>query len=346
LETVFVAAFPGVFLHSIDCTKLLKGFLQIHKDKYVIELQRPENWKDQRFLFSFSENFIKEAYIGYKQKGEEEYKRAKSIDLIFTQSYEARLIHIGVLYIKVVIPDGWDDLRKKLAETELRFQFYHVAKTLFSTLQQFERLELTEFKKFYTYLGANGMEGLARKFALAIKQSFADNIIRFHNSMEIFRESLGTTRIFQFTVLQKHKAFKLLMEYRSIRIERYKTLIEREFVSLFRRVLPIDGSVIIPLNLAEEGLMLYQKFADSLERLREMFSSQLEISSTFFEVMGLTVTLSGIAVSILPPANWVILVILVAIIFLLELISLFNYSTGSMVEQELQTLISQSKVYQ
>lgn len=51
------------------------------------------NWKEQPFLFEFSKNFIKEAYTGYKQKGKREFERAKSIKLIFTQSYEARLIH-------------------------------------------------------------------------------------------------------------------------------------------------------------------------------------------------------------------------------------------------------------
>jgi hypothetical protein len=345
LETQFVAVFPGVFLQSIDCSKVLEVFQQIHKDKYVIKLRQPVNWKEQSFLFEFSKNFIKEAYTGYRQKGEREFERAKSIELIFIQSYEAKLIHVGVIYIRVSIPDEWDNFRKQLAENELRFQFYHVAKNLFNVLQQLEKLELTEFKKFYTYLGVDGMEGLARKFTRELKQSFAENLIRFHDLLERFRQSLGTTKLFQLTILQKHKAFKRLMEFRSKRIDEYKVLIEREFISLLRRISTADNSIHIPLNLAEEGLMLYQKFGDGLERLRELFSSQLEISSTFFEVIGLTITLSGIAFSILPPASSTTLVLLVSIVFLWELVSLFNYSMGSIVEREMQSLISQSKVY-
>jgi hypothetical protein len=345
LETKFVVVFPGIFLQSIDCSKVLEVFRQIHKDKYVIKLRESVNWKEQSFLFEFSKNFIEQAYKGYKQKGEKEFERAKSIELIFVQSYEAKLIHVGVLYIRVNIPDEWDNFRKQLAENELRFQFYHVAKNLFNVIQQLDKLEPTEFKKFYTYLGVDGMEGLARKFTRELKQSFAENLIRLHDLLENFRQSLGTTKLFQFTILQKHKAFKLLMEFRSKRIDEYEMLIEKEFISLLRRVLTEDTSIHIPLSLAQEGLMLHEKIGEGLERLREIFSSQLEISSTFFEVIGLTITLTGIAFSILPPTSSTTLVLPISIVFLWELVSLLNYSMGSMVERELRSLISHSKVY-
>ena len=346
LETTFVAAFPGIFLYSLDSTKVLKAFQQIHKDKYAVEIAQPENWKEQDFCISFSQKFTEEAYVGYKQKGQEEYKRAKSVERIFTQSYMAKLSHFGVLQISVIIPDDWDDFTRKIAEVEIGFQLYHVAKTIFSTLQELEKLELNEFRKFYTYLGFDGIEGLGKKFALAIKESFAERIVRFRSSLEDFKASLGTTRFFQITVLQKHEAFKKLMEYRSLRVEGTRTFMEREFISLFRRLLPLSDCMQICLNLAQEGVILFQRFAESLDRIQEMLSSQLEISSTFFEVLGLTITVSGIAFSVLPPINSTAWVVLLGIIFFFELTLLARYSTGAMIERELQSLVSESRVYQ
>ena len=268
------------------------------------------------------------------------------MESIFTHSYEAKLNHFGVLQISVSISDEWDEFTTKIAEIEIGFQLYHVAKTIFSTMQQLEKLELNEFRKFYTYLGPDGIEGLGKKFASAIKESFAERITRLNDSLQDFKESLGTTRFFQITVLQKHEAFKKLMEYRSIRVEGTLAFMEREFVSLFRRLLQFGDSMQTCSKIAEEGIMLFQRLAQSLDRIREMLSSQLEISSTFFEVLGLTITVSGITLSLMPDADSAIWVVLLGIIFLTELTLLARYSTGPMIERELQTLISESRVYQ
>lgn len=343
METTFVAAFPGLLLYTIDCTKTIIEFKKGNEDKYVIELQQPENWKDQHFLFTFSKEFKKGAYKGYKSKGEDEYRRAKSIEQIFTNTYEARFFHNGLLSVKVIIPDDWDYNKKQLAQNEALFQFCHVAKTLFTTLQKMERMEFVEFKKLYTYLGTDGVEGLARKLVHEIKENFEEYLGENHIQLEAFRESLGTTSLFPFTVLFKYKAFKTLISHRDIFTEKYGNTIQRKFAFLFRRLSNVEKSMFMPLGSIEECLAICRIFADGLNNIKEKFSFQLGITSTFYEVIGLTIALSSYVWTITPSLFSIFMIPLIGGIFLTELLLLLLYSTGSTIREELLVLISESR---
>lgn len=346
METWFVAVFPGSLLYSVDCTKILQKFRQDHKDKYQLVLSDKENWKEQSFRLSFSKRFIEEAYIGFKQKGNGVYKRAKSIEAVFTQNYEGTFFSCGFLRIKVIIPDDWEETKKKMAEVEASFQLYHAAKSVFTALQHFEQLELTEFKKFFTYIGEDAFEGLTRRFSMALKEDFSLHVAHFQDLLKTFRVSLGSTRFFQLTVLGKSEAYKILMEYASVHVARVRTMIERDFISLFRRLRSVGDCVETLLSMTEEELVIYKRFLEVIDKVREAFSSQLEVSSTFFEVIGLTITLSTITLSFLPPAFSVPLTVLILAIFSVELYSLSRYSTGASIDRELDNLELESKLYQ
>ena len=284
--------------------------------------------------------------MGFGQKGNYVYEKAKSIETVFTQNYEGTFFGCGFLRIKVMIPDDWEENKKKMAEVEASFQLYHVAKTVFTVLQHFEQLELTEFKKFFTYIGEDAFEGLTRKFVMSLKEDFALHVAHFQDLLKTFRASLGSTRFFQLTVLGKSEAYKILMEYASVHVERVKIMIERDFISLFRRLRSVGDCVETLLSITEEELVIYKWFSEVIDKVREAFSSQLEVSSTFFEVIGLTITLSTIALSLLPPAFSVTLTVLILAIFSVELYSLSRYSTGALIDRELQQLELESKLYQ
>jgi hypothetical protein len=217
-------------------------------------------------------------------------------------------------------------------------------------LQEFERLELIEFKKFFTYLGPEGVEGLARNFANAIKENFSEQIMRFNLELDFFSKRLGNTTFFQISVLGKSGAFKKLMEYRSLEIAGFKKYMQREFVFLLKRLVTVEDSFKIPLGLAEEGIQLYDGFSDSLERLQEDFSSQFEISCTFFEVIGLTITvltiaLSGIGFSILQVWQALLLASLIITVFGIELAALYRFSYDQIIWREIDSLKVQTKIY-
>ena len=346
LEQTFVAAFPGPLLFAINCSDILERFQRDNKDRYVVKIQKPQNWKEQSFLFAFAKNFIDEAFRGYAKKGKKQLERAESIKEIFERTYEARLHHLGLLYVKVPFPDTWDRKKVELAETEASFQFYHVAKTLFETIQVSEKMKYVEFKKLYIYLGPDGVEGLAKKFALNLKSNFIENIWETNLQLQVFRERLGKTKFFSFSVLGKHKAFNVLMTHNDLIVRRYRTEIQRDFAFLFERLCNVEKDMFMPLGMANEVLGIYQKFSDGLNSIKDMFSFQLGISSTFYEVIGLTLALSTLVYGMVPFKVSLLLIPLISLIFLAELAMLLSYSTGSMVDEELSYLIEESDVYE
>lgn len=311
-------------------------------DKYNIELNS-ENWKCQKFHFSFSSKFKEEAFLGFKEKGERALATAKLIEEMFSSRFEGSLNCVGVLRLKVTIPDSWEKDRQEIVFREFRFQLFHVAKEIYNTLQQCEGVEFEEYKIFWTQMGADGIEGLSRKFSNSIKTIFSGKMVHFNIYLERLQESLGDTKFFPISILRKSGPYKTLMLLRSQEIEKFHAYFERDYVFLFRRLATTEDSMRAPLGIAEECLKISESFSKGLERLREKFSSQLEISSTFFEVIGLTITLSGIALSVLPQINSLILVGSILLILLLEVSFLWGYSTGSLVKQELKILKEETK---
>lgn len=346
LDQTFVAAFPGPLLFAINCSAILERFQRANKDRYIIKIQKPQNWKGQSFLFSFTKNFIDEAYKGYAKKGKKQLKRAESIKEVFERTYKARLHHLGLLYVTVRFPDTWAKDKAALAETEASFQFYHVAKTLFETIQVSEKMRYVEFKKLYTYLGPDGASGLARKFALNLKSNFIENVGETNLQLQVFREKLGNTRFFPFSVLGKHTSFNVLTTHNDLRVRRYRIEIQRDFAFLFERLRNVEKDMFMPLGMANEILGIYQKFSDGLSSIKDMFSFQLGISSTFYEVIGLTLALSTLVYGMVPSKISLLLIPLIALIFLAELVMLLSYSTGSMVDGELSYLVEESDVYE
>lgn len=346
LEQIFVAAFPGPLLYAINCSDILERFQRANKDRYIIKIQKPQNRKEQSFLFTFTKSFINEAYRGYAKKGKEQLERAESIKEIFERTYEARLHHLGLLHVKVRFPDTWDKDKVALGETEASFQFYHIAKTLFNTIEGSEKMRYVEFKKLYTYLGPDGVSGLARKLALNLKSNFIENIGDTNLQLQVFHENLGNTRFFPLSVLGKHKAFNILMTHNDLMVRRYRIEIQRDFAFLFERLCNVEKDMFMPLGMANEVLGIYQKFSDGLDTIKDMFSFQLGISSTFYEVIGLTLALSTLVYGMFSFMISLLLIPLIALIFLAELAMLVRYSIGSMVDEELSYLIKESDIYE
>lgn len=349
MQTKFVAVFPGSFLYITDSLEILKHFRDENSDKYLIEIKNSSSVSYQDFIFSFTDSFIEEAFKGYKKKGEEEYNRAMSIKTIFKQKYEAKLMNVGALLVRIEIPDNWDEHKKKLAEKELSFQFYHVSKKLLQSIQAINRLRFLEFKKFYTYLGNDGFEGLSRKITTALKLQLMESIPQLRKLLQSFKNQIGSIRLFPISILgwRKSQSFKTLMTYRLDWISNYRFVIESELIALLARISVIEPELNKPLNLAKEALNLYKTLDNGLNEVKDMFSFQLGITSTFFEVIGLTLALPSLIYSLSPEfiSSSVVTGILI-LIFLSELLSLLFYSTGPSLKKQLDMLIEQTNIYQ
>ena len=156
----FVAVFPGAFLNCLDACHIVQNFSVDKNEIYKIQLTNGETWKRQHFVFEFTSEFEKQAFEGFAKKGPEVEKNARSIQEIFKLTFEGILYSSGMLKFDFDIPDLWDANKQELATAELDFQLYHVSKNFFLSIQGYEGLRLNEFKKWYTYLGADGVEGL------------------------------------------------------------------------------------------------------------------------------------------------------------------------------------------
>src|SRR4030042_732399 len=200
LETIFIAAFPGLFLYTLDCKKVLQAWMIGHKKKYDIEItQESADWC--KFRFSFTEPFVKIAYEGFGEKGEQEFQRAKEMEFLFKQKYECTLFSVGYLTAPVNIPEDSSDIIKQMSRTEAKFQLYHVSKALYESITEVEQMNNAEFTLFYTYVGEDGLEGISRKFAKDIKKNLEEDI---HNTRTLIHQEqrdIGGFRWFPLGIL-------------------------------------------------------------------------------------------------------------------------------------------------
>ena len=338
MQITFVSLFPGLHLYSIDSAATVTQFQAENKELYDVQ-PLPGDWKEQNFLFSFSKDFIDEAYKGFRKKGDKEYERAKKIEPIFTQKCRAKLHHLGLLYVEIELPDEWSDEEKRLARNEAEFQFYHVAQTLFETIRKKERLGEIELEKLYCYAGTDGVEGLARKLCLVLREDFEEYLNDYSLLLTTFRTQLGSTRLFPLTILKKSNAFRVLTGFHRVYLRKRVHLLEKKLASIVRRTMECERIIFIVAGPTQETLEAYRRVEDGLNNVQELFSFQLGVSSTFFEVIGLTLAIVGLvamsAQLLLAPIGFA-----VAAIFLIELVLLLHYSSGEAIVEQLNVLDS------
>jgi len=333
-----VSLFPGLHLYSIDSAATVAQFQAENKELYDVQFLSGD-WKEQNFLFSFSKDFIDEAYKGFRRKGDKEYERARKIEFIFTQKCKAKLHHLGILYVEIQLPDEWSDEEKQLARNEAEFQFYHVAQTLFETIRKRERLGEIQLEKLYCYAGTDGLEGLARKLCLTLREDFEEYLNDYALLITTFRIQLGSTKFFPLTILKKSNAFRVLTGFHRVHLKKRLHLLEKRLASIVRRAMEYERIFFIVAGPTHETLEAYQRVEEGLNDVQELFSVQLGVSSTFFEVIGLTLAVVGLlamtAQLLLAPIG-----LAVAAVFLVELFLLLRYSTGEAIVEQLNVLDS------
>ena len=339
MQYKFVASFPGNFLYSINSSEIIKKWMEKYCDNYIIY-----PWKDnpeiQKFNFTFTEHFFRMAYEGYKRKGETEFNRANRIKFLFKNLYKAELFSIGLLIIDVVIPEELDENTEKLAKNECEFQLFHVSKTIYDVIVEHENLARVEYKKFYVHLGKDINE-LSKKFALELKEHFKEEFNEDLLHLNSFREQLGDINWFPIKIFfyKKSEAFNLLMLHRSRYSKYSQDGFERDYLDVFRRIYTIEKSMFLPLNTANEGLHLYERLIYGLDTIKELYSVQLGISSTFLELTGFILVLLTALYSNLSQILFIVVLPFLLILFIFEFATLYLYSTGPFIEKEVDSLI-------
>lgn len=347
MDEQFVAAFPGLFLNSLDSAESVKKFADSNRDKYDIELNGNGSWKRQAFLFGFTGEYVTKAYEGFKEKGEDALKKAEQLRPFFKRKFEAELCHLGILVIKVTDIEKMADVPADFSRTEIGFQLYHVAKTLFSTIQEEENPDDVSFTKSFTSLGQTGLESLALRFAEDTRLSLVDQLRDTQRLVKDFRSDLQNSLIrMPLGILLLRKGYREFTRLCIQRLDTFQNSFERNFIFLFRRMAKEEKSTEVVIADSEEGLALLRNIHRRFDRIHDFYSFQVGICAAFLGIIGTTIAVASLVLALrpLPIASVLTLALSFALLTVFEIILLEDFSAEKSIEAEFNAIISEAEV--
>lgn len=343
METTFVAAFPGLFLNSIDCNLIIKDLFKTYDYKYAINIGN-ECSTGLKFTFSYVPSYKKQIYDLFEKKGPNEYERAKKLSFFFDQTFECELCYFTLLKIKIKIPKKSENLIRMI-KTEARFQLYQFSKDIFAVVKRIEKMVSTEFKLFYTCVGEDGTDGLRKRFSPGLKRSMRADFKNCEVRVENERKKFGSTTGFPLSVLGpvKRNSFVTLMEHRSFVEKISRNSLERNWLFLLERLSFAEDNMTLPIRNLKEGFTIYQRIIDGYDKIEEMYTFQLEVTGLFMHIIALSLAITAIFFEIginLMSGTFAGAIIL---LFLGEIYLLYKYNIGPMISRELDYLSSELK---
>ena len=191
-------------------------------------------------------------------------------------------------------------------------------------------------------MGEDGIEGLARKLTSGIQTSTQEEIAILDAELEFFVKKLGGTKHFSLSVLRKSDAYKRLMKHRLGSVEPFKHGLQKDFIVLFKRLINTEPCMERPLRATEESITFFNQLSARLESLQDLFSEQIGITAIAFEIIALTIAVSGIAIAVLIAISQIIPSIVLFFIMLtivsVESFYLSRFSHGPMIDDEVTAL--------